>query len=283
MKTSNKLLIAFASALIIIPLLGMIYVSRVNFKPGKFTDIAERKIENLSTPTRNMSSITTLPYQSVNVEDAKGYTLKIRFIKDEKFGVKIPTEYKDAITATVDAGGQLQFVFKNRPSKEDGGYYTEIFLYAPNVKEVNVSNADGAFIVASLDSLSFKVNNTPSAGVGSGTHLIHLNFTATNVADVNFSNDDVKSLNLNLNNAIFKSVTNSYENLSVTTTGACIVEIRGDYDGVDKYSIKNLALNTTGKTEVKVENMTIANCTGSLSDETTVSMPAVNLNQMYKK
>jgi hypothetical protein len=282
MKTSNKLLIAFASALILVPLLGMIYVSRVNYKVGKFEDIAERKIENFSTTTKNMTSIAETTFQSINIADAKEQQFTIRFIKDDKFGIKIPTGYKDLVTASVDANGQLQFVVKAKPG-EDRREYIEIFVYAPNLKEVNVSNASGAYIIASIDSLQFNVKNTGSASTGSGSHINHLTINTTNVGEVNFREDDIKSLTLNLNNTRFRSETNSYDNLSIATTGACDIEIRGNYDRENSFLIKNLALNTVGKADVKIENIKVNNCAGSFSDETTVQMPAVNLNQMYKK
>ncbi len=38
MKTSNKLLIAFASVLILVPLMGMIFVSQVNYKTGTYQE-----------------------------------------------------------------------------------------------------------------------------------------------------------------------------------------------------------------------------------------------------
>jgi hypothetical protein len=261
----------------------MIYVSRVNYKVGKYEDVAERKIEDFSTPTLEMTSITATAFESINFGDAKRHSITIRFVKDEKFGVKIPTVYKDLITATVDANGQLQIVMKDKTNEAGVRAHTYIYVYAPNLKEVNVNNADGAYIIASLDSLNFNAKNTGSASTGSGAHLKHLTINTTNVDEINFREDDVKSLTLNLNNTRFRSISNSFDNLSIHTTGVCDIDIRGDFDRESKYAIQNLALTTVGKADVTLENIKVVNCAGSFSDETTVKMPAVNLNQMYKK
>jgi hypothetical protein len=283
MKLSNKLLIAFASALILIPILGMVYVSQVKYKVGTYADVVERKIENFSTTTKNMTSVAlSTPFKTVNVEDAKGYSIGIRFIKDEKFGIKIPSEYKDVITATVDANGELQLVLKSRP-EENRNNYTSILVYAPSLKEVNIAKASGTYIIATLDSLIFNVKASVSAGVGAGAHIKNLSINTIDVGEVRLVEDDVKSLSLNLHNTNFSTNVISYDNLSISTSGNCDVNIFGGDSDNKKYTINNLALNTIGKANVKLNGIEAKNCSGHFSDETIVQMPASNLNQMFKK
>jgi hypothetical protein len=284
MKTSNKLLIAFASALLLIPILGMVYISQVKYKVGKYTDIVDRKIENFSTATKNMTSIAlATPFTSINVADAKQLTINVRFIKDEKFGIKIPTELKDLITATVDANGQLQLVIKSQKEKSERNNYTDIYVYAPNLKEVSVDHANDAYLTASVDSIRFNVKNTGTVSLGSGAHVNYLNISTTDVERLSFREDDVKSVTANLNNTNFRSESNSYDYLSIATNGKCEIDIIGDYNNENKQVIKNLVLNTVGKAEVKLENIKAINCAGSFSDQTMVQMPAANINQMYNK
>jgi hypothetical protein len=284
MKTSNKLLIAFASAIILIPILGLVYISRVEYKVGKYTDIVERKIENFSTATKNMTAVAvSTAFQSVNIDDAKGTSIGIRFVKDEKFGIKIPDAYKDLITAQVDATGQLQVAIKTDAKNQDRDYVS-ILVYAPSLKEVNIANANGSYVTADTDSLTLNVKNSASAGIGSGSHLMKLNLNAVNVPSVRLSNDDVKSLDANLQNTNFMTEQISYDNLKIATSGACDVEIRGDYnDNDNKYTIQKLVVNTVGKADVKLHNIKAMNCSGSFSDETDVQMPAANLKQMFKR
>jgi hypothetical protein len=284
MKTSNKILIAFASALILVPILGMVYVSRALYKVGSSKDIVEHKIENFNTATAGMTSIQLKsPFQSVSLEDAKGASFGIRFVKDEKFGVKIPDAYKNVITASVDANGQLQLVVKDKQTVDNRNGYISILIYAPNLTDINIANANSAYVTAMIDSLSIRVKKVGSMGIGSETHIGHLSLTATDVQSFRLREDDVKSLTLNLTNANFNSEKNSYDLLSITTAGNCELEINGNNESVNQYSIKNLVLTTMGKADVKLENIKAISCSGSFSDETTVNMPAVNLNQMFKK
>ena len=116
MKTSNKLLIAFGAALILIPLMGMIYQAQVNYKTGDYSSEnldREKNDNHFSNPSENMSSKTMLPFTAVNIDDAKNRGIYIHFIKDDKFGVKVQNDLKDSIDFTVDANGQLQIKLKN--------------------------------------------------------------------------------------------------------------------------------------------------------------------------
>ena len=72
MKTSNKLLIAFASALILIPLLGMIYVSQVKYRDGKSGVESRPEITSFDSAAERMTSIAVNAFQTINIADAKG-------------------------------------------------------------------------------------------------------------------------------------------------------------------------------------------------------------------
>ena len=59
MKLSNKLLIAFAAELIVVPLIGMIYVSQVKYKTGTYQEDQARSTaseKHFNMPTENMES-----------------------------------------------------------------------------------------------------------------------------------------------------------------------------------------------------------------------------------
>jgi hypothetical protein len=286
MKLSNKLLIGFALAVIFIPLMGMIYVSRVYYKEGddRLADKV-RKVENFSTPTENMESkAIAKSFESINIEDAKKLGIYVNIIKDEKFGVKIPKELKDVINFNVDANGALQITFnKNKQAKNDNSY-TTIWVYAPSINQVNVANANSVYLDAKLDSLILNVKKSGSISLQNDLELKSFTINTEEVGDLYLSNVDIKSLNVKLNGTDFKTQNNSFENLSIETHGKSNIEI-SSYEDKSKaaYAVKNLSINTFDLADVKVENVKIDNCSGSFSDQTTVQMPAVNLNQMYKK
>jgi hypothetical protein len=281
MKTSNKLIIAFALAITLIPLLGMVYVAQVDYVDGEYKVDEVVKTEKFSAPTKNMTSIViTAPFESINIADAKGLSVNIRLVNDEKFGIKIPDIVKDLVSTSVDAKGQLQITVKDKPNHQD---YITILIYAPSFKQLNLSQAGGLILMAKMDSLFLNVKQTGSILFDRGTHLDNLSLSTVDVATVNVDNDQIKSMDLNLKNTSFKSEDSSFDNLRITTSGKSEIRIIGDSEKADQYGIKNLVLNTLDQTFVKFEGINIINCSGSFSDQTKVQMPAVNLNQMYKK
>ncbi|TCC93467.1 hypothetical protein EZ428_01475 [Pedobacter frigiditerrae] len=285
MKLSNKLLIAFAASLILIPFFGMIFVSATMYKTGTYKENV-LKIENFSTPTKNMESLAiSSPFESVNIADAKGMVLNVQFIKDDKFGVKIQDDLKGLVTATVDTNGQLQIVIKDKPKSEENRhrYYINIYVYSPTIKSLNVSNANDINIMAVTDTLSLSIQKSTGISFDSETHIKQLNVKTADVEGIRFREDDIKSIKLDLHNTNFYSEESSFENVSITTNGKCEIEFIGDRDVQNKYTINNLSLITNGIADVKLGNIKVSNCSGKLSDETQVQMPAVNLNQMYKK
>ena len=286
MKTSNKILIIFAAALILIPVLGMVIVSATQYKKGNYLHEISN-IENFSSNTKNMKSIAVAtPFESVHIADAKGMPINIEFIKDNKWGIKIHDELKDLITTMVDTNGQLQIKIKDNLSLEENTrrFFTTLYIYSPNIKSLHIINASDVNLSATTDTLTLQVQKSGSISFNSNTQIKQLNVQAIDVPNVNFRENIVQSINSNLRNTNFYSEQASFDNVSIVTSGKCEIELKGGYSNSEqKYSINNLTLNTNGVTDVKLENIKIVNCHGKFSDETHVQMPAVNLNQMYKK
>ncbi len=288
MKTSNKLLIAFAAALILIPVLGMVIVSATQYKTGSYANQADvvSKVESFNVPTANMTSIAIASaFQSVNVEDAKDLALNIHFIKDEQFGVKISEEYKDLVSAVLDANGQLQLSVKadKKDNERRMRNYAMIYIYAPNLDSLTVANASDLIVKSTADTLNLKLNKISSFYFDNGTELKQLNLTAVQVKDLTLRRNKIKSVTVAVTDSKFAIESMSLDNVSITTNGSSNVEVYNNEEGKTKQVINNLVLNTTGIADVKIEHTKINNCSGKLSDQTQVQMPAINLNQMYKK
>lgn len=284
MKNSNKILIAFASALLFIPLVGMIYVSQVEYKIGDDRSIERDRAKNddhFDQSSENMTSKTMLPFNTVNIEDAKETAIYIHFIKDDKFGVKVQNDVKDSIDFNVDASGQLNINLKNRVGSKRN-YYTKILIYGPNINQLNVTNASGLFLSAKSDSLTVNAKKSDAIHLQYGLSLKALAIKTDQVKEVYANEMDVKSLNLNLMGTDFRTERNSYDQLSITAAGKSEINVNGSDNG-KSYLIKNLVINTLDAASFKLENIKVDQCSGSFSDQTTVQMPAVNLNQMFKK
>jgi hypothetical protein len=288
MKTSNKLLIAFAAALILIPALGMVIVSATQYKTGSYSqDIASNNAseKHFNTPTENMESkAISAAFSSINIEDGKRMGIYINLVNDENYGVKIPKELKDSISFNVDANGQLQITLNAKRDVHRRDYAT-IIVYGKNLKQVNISNAEFVYFDAIADSVQLNVKKSGNVSLNKDVNLNALHITTDEVKNLQINEISVKSLLLTLNGTNFQSEESSYDNLSINAAGKSEIEIKGsDYNNKDKkYFIKKLFINTLNEADFKIENITVDHCSGSFSDQTKVQMPAVNLNQMYKK
>ena len=286
MKLSNKLLIAFAAALIVVPLIGMIYVSQVKYKTGTYQEDQARSTaseKHFNMPTENMESrAISTAFESINIEEAKRLGLYINFVKDENYGVKVPKELKDSINFNVDATGQLQITFNMKQRITNDNYYTTIIVYGSEMKQINVSNAEFLYFDATADSIQLNVKKSGTVTLNKDVTLNAMKITTNEVKALEINEVAVKSLNVTLNGANFKSDESSYDNLSITASGKSEIEINGSDNGKN-YLIKNLFINTLNAVDFKLSNIKVDQCSGRFSDQTKVQMPAVNLNQMFKK
>ncbi|WP_285057653.1 GIN domain-containing protein [Pedobacter ginsengisoli] len=279
MKTSNKLLIAFAAALILLPILGIAIVSGVYYEKENTTG-GGTEMDTFGPVPKDMPAIAvSTPFESVNIEGADQFYLAVRLVQAEKTEVRYAENLKGLISTTVDASGQLQIVLKKSDKQRDN--YTRIWIYGPGIKKLNVVNGRGLNLNAKQDSLQLNLSSTGSGHFDPETNIGWLSVRTDKVGEISFRETATKSVNLELNGTNVKSEMSSFDNLSINAAGNAEIELNGGYDGVPEKSIKHLTLNTLGKAKVKVFNMQIEQCSGRFSDSTQVEMPAVNINQMY--
>jgi hypothetical protein len=280
MKTSNKLLIAFASALILIPVLGIAIISRVYYEKGDSPAPGNTEMDTFGPIPKNMPALpVSAPFESVNIKGADQFYLAIKLVIAEKPGVKYADNLKGVISATVDNKGQLQIIMKKSDQQRDN--YTRIWIYGPHIKALNVENRTSMNLNAKMDSLQLNLTNTGAAHFDPETKIGWLSVHTENVQEISFRETATRSVNLDLKNTNVKSDMSSFESLSINAAGNAEIELNGGYGEITDKVIKHLTLNTLGKAKVKIFNMQIDQCSGKFSDSTQVDMPAVNINQMY--
>jgi hypothetical protein len=277
MKTSNKLLIALAAALILIPILYIAFISAVYYEKGDFKSQMGEMDTYGQKPENAIALSGTGSTESINIQGDKGIHLVVAILKDAKVGLKITDNLKGLITVRYDANGQLQIDVKNRTEQQEN--FGRIAISAPDVKTVNVTGSRGISLQAEMDSINLNLVDTELAQFNAGTKIKRLNVKTTNVRDINFTETSSLSAFLNLSNTNVKSDRGSFDDLTINSAGTSNIELNG---GDDAKTIKNLRINTLGKSDVKVLKMIIDQCAGKFSDSTDVQMPAVNINQMYK-
>lgn len=280
MKTSNKLLIAFAAVLIIVPILGMVYVSKALYVDEEKWSEIKKQTDSFDAISENMEAIPLNKFSSINIPDGKETSFSIYLIQDQKSGVKIDKGDKDDVQLSVDAQGQLQI---GLTGLKDTRSYINIYIYTSNINAISVVNGGTVDLVSKTDSLVINLKKTKYLSFGSTSAFQKLSITADEGSHINIDNGITKSLNLKLNNTSFVSNWASYQDLNIVAAGKTNIAIQGDVEqGKKVFQIQNLTLHTTDSATVNFEAIKIQKATGSLSDQTTIQMPIINLKQILK-
>lgn len=280
MKTSNKLLTTLAVLLVIIPIIVVAINVKINYRPATGENFVEDQEINAEPLDKESPGRTSIPvktaFSSVNVPDAKRIYLELHFIKSVKAGVKVPTDMKNDINFSINNTGALQISFSdklNRSGNHRNGVV--ILVYSPKIDELNLNNLSSLVLTAKADTLNVNMKRSGSISFGSPIKFSNLNGEFKGV----INQTDIKQLNVNLDSASFYSSNSSYKNLVISSKNSSI-DIQGGENSNN--SIENLTINTFGKSDFKMENVIVNKISGSLSDETTIGMPAKYLKQMLK-
>lgn len=279
MKTSNKLLIAFATALIIVPILSMVVVSKAYYIDVKSWVEKQKTNESFEGKSENLEAISLSPFNGVNIADGKAAHFYIRLVNDNKFGIKINKGDGDFLKTNVDQNGILQIALTDQIK---GNNYVSVIIYTPNIAALAIKNANGLTINARLDSLAIHLKKAGSLSFDSATQFSKLSVSATDGNEINLEREVARSLSLNLTNTNFTSEWASYQDLNLDVSGKSNIVVKGDYRKEKEYTIKNLSVNTNDEANINFEAIKIQNAKGTLSDQTIVLMPAVNLKQILK-
>lgn len=279
MKTSNKLLTALAVLLVIIPIIVVAINVKINYRPATDENFVEDQEINAEPLDKESPGRTSIPiktaFSSVNVPDAKRIYLELHFIKSVKAGVKVPTDMKNDISFSINNTGALQISFSdklNRSGNNRNGVV--ILVYSPKIDELNLNNLSSLVLTAKADTLNINMKRSGSISFGSP-----ITFSVNDKLTRVINQTDIKQLNVNLDSASFYSSNSSYKNLVISSKNSSI-DIQGGENSNN--SIENLTINTFGKSDFKMENVIVNKISGSLSDETTIGMPAKYLKQMLK-
>ncbi len=279
MKTSNKLLIAFAALLIILPILAMAVFSKVFYTDAKSWADLEKQNETFDGKSENMEAVPLSQFNSIKIADGKEISFHIRLIKDEKFGVKFRKSEKDFVKFSVDKDGQLLI---NLMPKNKEYRYIDLFVYAPETNALSANNASTIQLNAKGDSLSLNLKKFNELRFDDATLLQKLSINAEDGYTNMEENAIAKSVYLNLKNAGFRSNKISYEDLSINSQGKSGIDVFGGNDVNKKYNIRNLTLKTTDSADVTFRAINIEKAKGSLSNQTTIQLPVSNLKQILK-
>ncbi|WP_421945348.1 GIN domain-containing protein [Pedobacter sp.] len=280
MKTSNKLLIALAVSLIIIPIIVIAVNVKINYKNEKAF------YKNLKGNTDLKSeldgyTVKELPdFSSVNLNDGNDSYVNFVVVNSDKSGIKIPSDLTEMYDIKVDNNNTLQINLKNSDKKLK--YSLTAYIYSSSAKNFNISRAAGFTLDIKTDTITVNAKNVNRLNFQELTAINYLKINTDKVGDLNFSNTKINNINIYLNNSNFRSLKSIFQSVNINSVGKSNIEIYGDERDKTKYQINSLAIKTTGITELNIDFVKVAQSTGSLSDSTRISGSASILKSMLK-
>jgi len=283
MKTSNKLLIALAISLIIIPIVVIAVTVKMNYTDAKSMVAENKTINRFATPTEGyVSTEITKAFTAINIGNAKEMYLNIQLIKDAKSGIKIQENDKNVISFKVDENGILQLTMNDKVKGANS--YSSLIIYSSNFNSLRIAKGRGLSLRTNVDSLLLNADSMEDVSISSESKMSKLTAVADDISRLNFSNNlNVAFVDLSLKNSNLESEWASYKTLKINAEGNSNIDISGQNDNANKFQIDNLYIKTAGKSDLKLENIKVIKSSGSLSDSTSVSMSASILKTMFNK
>jgi len=280
MKTSNKLLIALAVSLIIIPIIVIAVNVKINYKNEKAF------YKNLKGNTDLKSeldgyTVKELPkFSSVNLNDGNDSYINFVVVKSDKPGIKIPSDLTEMYDIKVDKNNTLEIILKNADKKLK--YSLTAYIYSNDANVFNIAKAAGFTLDINTDSVTVNAKNVDRLNFQELTAINYLNVNTDKVGVLIFSNEKINNINIDLNNSNFSSLKSLFKSVNINSVGKSNIEIYGDKGDKTKYQINSLTIKTTGTTELNIDDVKVGQSTGSLSDSTRISGSAAVLKSMLK-
>lgn len=285
MKTSNKLLIAFAVLMFVVPLTITAYTINKNYK--NLEEIRKQGNAHLhfNTPSIGFNSVQlNKTFKSISIIGKLPNTRiwNVTLVNDKDYGVKVSETFKDLVQVSVDINEQLNITLKGEI--KNVWYPLVIYVYAPKIEELNVSDLNEMVLrfKDKTEALQLNAKHVKTLDLGDEFNVNHLSVDAEKVNGLDLGGEGVRSLSLNLRSSNFRSDSKSYDSLNVMASDGSGLSIFGNHQNKDSVVVNQLTLNTTGEVEVNLTDIKLNAVSGSLSNETMVKMPIVYLKKMIK-
>lgn len=274
MKTSSKLLIGLALATLLIPICTISYMYLAKGANIKEYEGLIKEEANSLTVADTYLETTKLPrFDKVILRGANYLFINVYHIKSQEYAIKIGKDKAEYFTSTLDPDNTLKIEWK-----QSKGFYTaSIYLFAPDLDDLHIGNAQIGKLETDVDSLNLFVGETRNnINFGKNDKLTYLNIS---IRESNLHLDgsrknlpNLNTLQLNLDNSSILLREGSYNRVIVNAENSRF-SLNGGKS--NKFEFDDLQLLMNGKSSVsfgEVETQ-INKLTGQLSDSTRVDLP----------
>lgn len=278
------MLIGIAVALLVIPITTIVYSSlngRIDTDEYKRGIITEG--EDLNAADRFLSTTTLEEFENVKLTSPNHISIQLHLVISSEYGVKTNYPNGEGLSYQIDEKGTLHIA-----PQDDGTYFYNIYLYAPNIKHIEVENIQINELYSEQDSLNLVLNNckySKETMLAENPNLSYLHLTL-NKSDWTMGGSDpmferLKMVRLDLDSS---SVSLESEHYSQIIVDAKDSQFQLNPPDDTNPTIGTLRINTFGKSTVSLEgDIKIDSLSGSISDSTMVKLPYYMTDNLVKR
>ncbi|MCX2582279.1 hypothetical protein [Pedobacter sp. MR22-3] len=282
MKTSNKLLIALAALLIIVPILVIATYVKVNYITINEAIKNNEGLTHFDTKTPAfVSHKIDQAFNLININGSEKAILNLTLVENPAYGYKISEDNDQHYQAIVDANGRLNI--SRKANQDDDKYVLNLVIFAPKFNQLAVADVLQLELNTKLKQLNLDLKNINSVSFDQKTKISQLNVNGDQVNDFSLSHNEVNELKLNLMDVEFRSTSSSYKSLALTLSGKSDITISGDDVDGNKYQIDRLLITDKGSSTISLDKIKVIEAMGNFSDATKINTPARYMKQFYGK
>jgi len=279
MKLSNKLLIGLATILLVVPICVFYIVVKANRTDAHtYTDLLYKEATSLQVPDKYMRTVSVQPFKNVRLVGSRKTTVNLQLVKSDKFAIKADKDKESDFVYHIDDQGNLEIDFQNRKQYSQ----LSISIFSPQLGDLSVSDVHLQSITAQTDHLHINLERQQALYFGAKTQINSLSLAVKHSGiDIGWADSEtlnaIQELTLDLDSSAvrFKKQALQKVTLKLIDSEAAFGLENDSLDRIDE-----LRIYTEGKSAVYIKNTTVAQLSGSLSDQTITDLPVYHLRKL---
>lgn len=277
MKTSSKLLVGLAVVLLLAPLCSIGYMYLVKGTNAERYEILMKEEGHSLTSVDNVLQTTKLQkFDRVLLTGSQRTYVSLYLIKNPDYAVKVNKGKADNLSYTLVDDRTLKIEFQERENLQ----MASIYIFAPDLHDVHLVNAQIAELETDVDSLTLVLEKSRnSINFGKNDKLSHLNLSLIK-SNLFLSGDyktitNLNTLQLNLDSSSIVLNPAIYNQVLIHSNASKFTLKEGNKNA--QTTFKDLQLFTRGRSSFSFgynpDQMQIDKLTGQLSDSTKIDLP----------
>ncbi|WP_270087337.1 hypothetical protein [Sphingobacterium sp. SYP-B4668] len=286
MKSSNKLLIAMAVALLIVPVSMMYVVAKMNrVDATEYTTLTHDETTSLQTKDTYMTTIPLMAFNQVKIKGDGNVLVNLRLVKADKFAIKVSKEWEGAVEHTIDNAGDLELYVKNIHDR----HMATISIFSPSIAALSLTNIGLGSFVAEMDTFQIYLNDVSRFHIGDEFKVNKLSVNAVKSEFPIYAPGDgkeeraggVQELTLDLDSSSVQLGKQHFGKVELRANNSNLIFISDQSERV--VTMDTLHVLTTGVCTINIGDTEVKKLSGTLSDETKTDMSMRYIKMFVQK